>query len=44
MIANLAAPYRDVGAMLKPGQVLVDLVRAVEPQSVVHGEYHGLAW
>jgi GDP-mannose 6-dehydrogenase len=44
VIANQAGAYRDVGAMLGPGQVLVDLVRAVDPASVRHGEYHGLAW
>jgi GDP-mannose 6-dehydrogenase len=44
VIANLAAPYRAVGGMLRDGQVLVDLVRAIEPGSVVRGEYHGLAW
>jgi hypothetical protein len=30
--------------MLKPGQVLVDLVHAVDRGSVKHAEYHGLAW
>lgn len=44
VIANQASAYRDVGAMLTSGQVLVDLVRAVDPASVRHGEYHGLAW
>ena len=44
VVANASAPYRAVGAMLKPGQVLVDLVHAVERASVIHGEYHGLAW
>ncbi|HYM82294.1 MAG TPA: nucleotide sugar dehydrogenase [Candidatus Limnocylindria bacterium] len=44
VIANQAKMYRDVGGMLAPGQVLVDLVRAVEPGSVTRGEYHGLAW
>ena len=44
VIANGSKPYREVGGMLKPGQVLVDLVHAVDPKSVVHGEYHGLAW
>ena len=29
---------------LKPGQILVDLVHGVDPKSVLHGEYHGLAW
>ena len=44
MVANPSAPYREVGAMLQPGQVLVDLVRAVDPATVKHAEYHGLAW
>ncbi len=44
VVANESKEYRDVGPMLKPGQALVDLVHAVEPASVVLGEYHGLAW
>jgi GDP-mannose 6-dehydrogenase len=44
VVANGSKDYREVGAMLKPGQALVDLVHAVDPASVVHGEYHGLAW
>jgi hypothetical protein len=30
--------------MLKRGQALVDLCHAVDPATVKHGEYHGLAW
>jgi len=44
VVANGSKPYREVGAMLKPGQILVDLVHGVDPKSVLHGEYHGLAW
>jgi len=44
VVANGAKEYRSVGALLAPGQVLVDLVHAVDAKSVVHGEYHGLAW
>ena len=44
VVANGAQEYRGVGAMLEPGQVLVDLVHAVDPASVRHGEYHGLVW
>jgi len=44
VVANGAREYREVGAMLKPGQALVDLVHAVDPASLAHGEYHGLAW
>jgi hypothetical protein len=42
VVANGAREYAEVGAMLAPGQVLVDLVHAVDPASVRHGEYHGL--
>jgi GDP-mannose 6-dehydrogenase len=44
VIANQAKAYAGVGALLKPGQALVDLAHAVDRRSVVHGEYHGLAW
>jgi GDP-mannose 6-dehydrogenase len=44
VVANGAREYRGVGPLLKPGQALVDLVHAVDPASVAHGEYHGLAW
>ena len=44
VVANGSAEYKDVGRLLKPGQVLVDLVHAVDRASLVHGEYHGLAW
>jgi GDP-mannose 6-dehydrogenase len=44
VVANGAREYRAVGALLKRGQALVDLVHVVDPASVVHGEYHGLAW
>jgi GDP-mannose 6-dehydrogenase len=44
VVANGSREFRGVGAMLRPGQALVDLVHAVDPASVVHGEYHGLAW
>jgi GDP-mannose 6-dehydrogenase len=44
VVANGAREYRGVGAMLGPGQALVDLVHAVDPATVVHGEYHGIAW
>jgi GDP-mannose 6-dehydrogenase len=44
VVANHSREYRDVGALLKPGQALVDLAHAVDPSSVPHGEYHGLAW
>jgi GDP-mannose 6-dehydrogenase len=44
VVANGSKEYRAVGAMLRPGQTLVDLVHAVDPATVAHGEYHGLAW
>ncbi len=44
VIGNRAPQYRDVGARLREGQALVDLVAAVDRHSVVRGEYHGLAW
>ena len=44
VVANGAREYRGVGALLGPGQVLVDLVHAVDPATVRHGEYHGFAW
>jgi len=44
VVANGAKEFRGVGALLGPGQALVDLVHAVDPGSVSHGEYHGLAW
>jgi GDP-mannose 6-dehydrogenase len=44
VVANGAQEYRGVGSLLEPGQVLVDLVHAVDPASVLHGEYHGLVW
>jgi GDP-mannose 6-dehydrogenase len=44
VVANQSGEYRDVGAMLKPGQALVDLAHAVDRATVKHAEYHGLAW
>jgi GDP-mannose 6-dehydrogenase len=44
VVANDSREYRDVGALLKPGQALVDLAHAVDRASVAHAEYHGLAW
>ena len=44
VVSNGAREYREVGAMLKPGQLLVDLAHVVPPASVPHGQYHGLAW
>ena len=44
VVANAAAAYRGIGPRMRDGQVVVDLVRAVEPGSLTHGEYVGLAW
>jgi GDP-mannose 6-dehydrogenase len=44
VVANGSKPYREVGSMLAPGQVLIDLVHSVDPATVTNGEYHGLAW
>ena len=44
VVANRAPAYAGVGAMLKPGQVVVDLAHAIDRRTVRHGEYHGLAW
>jgi GDP-mannose 6-dehydrogenase len=44
VVGNRSAAYRGIGAKLKPGQVVVDLVAGVDRASVVNGEYHGLAW
>jgi GDP-mannose 6-dehydrogenase len=44
VVANRARAYAGVGAMLKTGQVVVDLAHAIDRKTVLHGEYHGLAW
>ncbi len=44
VVANRASVYAGVGALLKRGQVVVDLAHAVDRRTVLHGEYHGLAW
>ena len=44
VVANRAPVYAGVGGMLQSGQVVVDLAHAVDRRTVLHGEYHGLAW
>jgi GDP-mannose 6-dehydrogenase len=44
VIGNRSAEYRGIGARLRPGQAVVDLVAAVDRRTVPDGEYHGLAW
>lgn len=44
VVSNGSKEYRDVGALLKPGQVVVDLVNGVDRSKVRPGDYHGLAW
>jgi GDP-mannose 6-dehydrogenase len=43
IIGNRSAEYRAIGPRIRAGQVVVDLVAAVERGSVTAGEYHGLA-
>lgn len=44
VIGNRSPEYRGIGATLRPGQAVVDLVAAVDRATVTAGEYHGLAW
>jgi len=44
VVANRAPAYAGVGSLLRPDQALVDLAHAVDRRTIVHGEYHGLAW
>ncbi len=44
VVANPSPVYRQVGGRITDGQVLVDLVHAVDRATVTRGEYHGLAW
>jgi GDP-mannose 6-dehydrogenase len=44
VIGNRSKEYRDIGSRLRPGQVIVDLVAAIDRRTVTAGEYHGLAW
>ena len=44
VVGNRSAAYREIGGMLREGQMLVDLVAGVDRRTVVNGEYHGLAW
>ena len=44
VVANGSPEYAGVGAMLQPGQQLVDLAHVVDPATVPRGNYHGLAW
>ncbi len=44
VVANRSPEFAGVGALLRPGQALVDLAHAVDPGTVAAGEYHGLAW
>lgn len=44
VIGNRSPEYRGIGAKLRPGQAVVDLVAAVDRRTVTAGEYHGLAW
>jgi len=44
VIGNRSAEYRTLGPRIRSGQVVVDLVAALDRASVTAGEYHGLAW
>ncbi len=44
VVGNRSREYREIGPRLRSGQVLVDLVAAVDRSTVTAGEYHGLAW
>ena len=44
VVANGSPEYRCVGSLLEAGQIVVDLVHAIEPSTMAAGEYHGLAW
>jgi GDP-mannose 6-dehydrogenase len=44
VIGNRSAEYRTLGPRIRAGQVVVDLVAAIDRGTVTAGEYHGLAW
>jgi len=44
VIGNRSAEYRALGPRIRADQVVVDLVAALDRDSVAAGEYHGLAW
>ena len=44
VIGNRSAEYRTIGPRLRKGQIVVDLVAALDRATVTDGEYHGLAW
>ena len=42
--AEALAVYRTLGPRIRAGQMVVDLVAALDRGTVTAGEYHGLAW
>jgi GDP-mannose 6-dehydrogenase len=44
LISNKATEFRDVLSMLKPHQVVFDLVRITDESKVTHGTYEGIGW
>jgi GDP-mannose 6-dehydrogenase len=44
VIGNRSAEYRTLGPRIRAGQIVVDLVAAIDGRTVQAGEYHGLAW
>ncbi|MHB8388099.1 MAG: nucleotide sugar dehydrogenase [Acidobacteriaceae bacterium] len=43
VIGNGSAEFRDILARLRPGQVVIDLVRIIEARST-DGQYEGICW
>jgi len=43
VIGNRSPEYRAIGPRIRAGQIVVDLVAALDRGSVTAGEYHGLA-
>src|SRR5262249_49498669 len=44
VIGNRSAEYRALGPRIRAGEVVGDLVAALDRGAVAGGEYHGLAW
>ncbi|MCL5961670.1 MAG: nucleotide sugar dehydrogenase [Chloroflexi bacterium] len=44
VVANREPTFADIPQRLRPGQVLVDLVRLVDDPRSMNGAYYGIAW
>jgi GDP-mannose 6-dehydrogenase len=44
VVANREAAFAEVPRKLRPGQILVDLVRLVDHPEMLNGQYYGIAW